>query len=227
MPEVLLDAAGRPRSPATLPGFHARRAPRNKRQHYPGRPTDRRGDRRGNATRRHRPARGPNAGAHHRPVTGALNATGSIGASNATAPPAPRTPPPPSRPSTSWTSSPPREAYPSRVSRFGSWRCWEWPWSVAALVPAGCSPVESSQTSRQRKGRPVWGPFTHSVHASPHRFGSVVDRRPTAIRWSFSVECSRPRVHSPCSSQSGAVKAVKSTPFRGHVRALAVRPRTD
>jgi hypothetical protein len=92
MPEVLLDAAGRPRSPATLPGFHARRAPRNKRQHYPGRPTDRRGDRRGNATRRHRPARGPNAGAHHRPVTGALNATGSIGASNATAPPAPRTP---------------------------------------------------------------------------------------------------------------------------------------
>jgi hypothetical protein len=35
MPEVLLDAAGRPRSPATFPGFHAGRSPRNKGQRYP------------------------------------------------------------------------------------------------------------------------------------------------------------------------------------------------
>ena len=34
MPEVLLDAAGRPRSPATVPGFHAGRSPRNKGQRY-------------------------------------------------------------------------------------------------------------------------------------------------------------------------------------------------
>jgi integrase len=32
---VLLDAAGRPRSPATVPGFHAGRSPRNKGQRYP------------------------------------------------------------------------------------------------------------------------------------------------------------------------------------------------
>jgi integrase-like protein len=38
MPEVLLDAAGRPRSPATLPGFHAGRSPRNKGQRYPADP---------------------------------------------------------------------------------------------------------------------------------------------------------------------------------------------
>ena len=30
MPELLLDRAGRRRSPATLPGFHAGRAPGNK-----------------------------------------------------------------------------------------------------------------------------------------------------------------------------------------------------
>jgi hypothetical protein len=30
MREVPLDAAGRPRSPATMPGFHAGRPPRNK-----------------------------------------------------------------------------------------------------------------------------------------------------------------------------------------------------
>jgi integrase len=38
MPELLLDAAGRPRSPATLPGFHAGRWPRNKGQRYPADP---------------------------------------------------------------------------------------------------------------------------------------------------------------------------------------------
>ena len=38
MPEVLLDAAGRPRSPATLPGFHAGRPPRNKGLRYPADP---------------------------------------------------------------------------------------------------------------------------------------------------------------------------------------------
>jgi hypothetical protein len=38
MPEVLLDAAGRPRSPATVPGYHAGRSPRDKGQHYPADP---------------------------------------------------------------------------------------------------------------------------------------------------------------------------------------------
>jgi integrase len=38
MPETLLDAAGRPRSPATLPGYHAGRLPRNKGQRYPADP---------------------------------------------------------------------------------------------------------------------------------------------------------------------------------------------
>jgi hypothetical protein len=38
MPEVLLDAAGRPRSPATVPGYHARRSRRNKGQRYPADP---------------------------------------------------------------------------------------------------------------------------------------------------------------------------------------------
>jgi site-specific recombinase XerD len=38
MSEVCLDAAGRPRSPATLPGFHAGRSPRNKGQRYPADP---------------------------------------------------------------------------------------------------------------------------------------------------------------------------------------------
>jgi integrase len=38
MSQVLLDAAGRPRSPATLPGFHAGRSPRNKGQRYPADP---------------------------------------------------------------------------------------------------------------------------------------------------------------------------------------------
>jgi site-specific recombinase XerD len=38
MPELLLDAAGRRRSPATMPGFHAGRPPRNKGQRYPADP---------------------------------------------------------------------------------------------------------------------------------------------------------------------------------------------
>lgn len=38
MPVVLLDAAGRRRSPATLPGFHCGRAPRNKGRRYPADP---------------------------------------------------------------------------------------------------------------------------------------------------------------------------------------------
>ena len=35
---VVLDAAGRRRSPATLPGYHAGRVPRNKGQRYPADP---------------------------------------------------------------------------------------------------------------------------------------------------------------------------------------------
>jgi hypothetical protein len=38
MPEPLLDAAGRRRSPVTLREFHAGRAPRNKGMRYPGDP---------------------------------------------------------------------------------------------------------------------------------------------------------------------------------------------
>jgi integrase len=36
--QLLLDAAGRRRSPATTPGFHAGRSPRNKGQRYPADP---------------------------------------------------------------------------------------------------------------------------------------------------------------------------------------------
>ena len=36
--ERLLDAAGRPRLPATMPGYHAGRPPRNKGIHYPADP---------------------------------------------------------------------------------------------------------------------------------------------------------------------------------------------
>jgi hypothetical protein len=39
---VLLDAAGRRRSPATLPGYHAGRPPRNKGIRYPADPPTRR-----------------------------------------------------------------------------------------------------------------------------------------------------------------------------------------
>ena len=38
MSELLLDAAGRRRSPATLPEFHGGRAPRNKGMRYPADP---------------------------------------------------------------------------------------------------------------------------------------------------------------------------------------------
>ena len=38
MSQLLLDAAGRPRSPATLPEFHAGRPPRNKGRRYPADP---------------------------------------------------------------------------------------------------------------------------------------------------------------------------------------------
>jgi hypothetical protein len=38
MSELLLDRAGRRRSPATLPGFHAGHAPGNKGLHYPADP---------------------------------------------------------------------------------------------------------------------------------------------------------------------------------------------
>ena len=38
MPEVLLDAAGRRRSPATMPEFHVGRPPRNKGMSYPADP---------------------------------------------------------------------------------------------------------------------------------------------------------------------------------------------
>ena len=38
MSNVLLDAAGRPRSPATMPGFHSGRPPRNKGRRYPADP---------------------------------------------------------------------------------------------------------------------------------------------------------------------------------------------
>jgi hypothetical protein len=40
--QPLLDAAGRRRSPVTMPGAHAGVAPRNEGQRYPGRPADRR-----------------------------------------------------------------------------------------------------------------------------------------------------------------------------------------
>jgi hypothetical protein len=46
MAEVLLDAAGRRRSPATMPGFHVGRPPRNKGRRYPADPpTSRRSSR--------------------------------------------------------------------------------------------------------------------------------------------------------------------------------------
>jgi integrase len=38
MPECLLDAAGRRRSPATMPAFHPGRPPRNKEMRYPADP---------------------------------------------------------------------------------------------------------------------------------------------------------------------------------------------
>jgi hypothetical protein len=38
MESVLLDLAGHPRSPATMPGYHRGRPPRNKGEHYPADP---------------------------------------------------------------------------------------------------------------------------------------------------------------------------------------------
>jgi hypothetical protein len=63
--QVLLDAAGRPRSPAALPGYHAGRPPRNKGQRYPA---NRHRDRRRHAPRRQRHVRRPSARAHHHPL---------------------------------------------------------------------------------------------------------------------------------------------------------------
>jgi hypothetical protein len=38
MKSVLLDVAGNRRSPATMPGYHRGRPPRNKGEHYPADP---------------------------------------------------------------------------------------------------------------------------------------------------------------------------------------------
>ena len=56
MSELLLDRAGRHRSPATMPGFHVGRPPRNKGLRYPAVPPGG-GDHRGHARRRRRRAR--------------------------------------------------------------------------------------------------------------------------------------------------------------------------
>jgi hypothetical protein len=47
----VLDAAGRRRSPATLPGYHAGRPPRNKGMRYPADPPTVERDRGGHASR--------------------------------------------------------------------------------------------------------------------------------------------------------------------------------
>jgi hypothetical protein len=54
MSDLLLDAAGRPRSPATMPGFHTGRPPRNKGQRDPADPPTGRGDCCGHARHRRR-----------------------------------------------------------------------------------------------------------------------------------------------------------------------------
>ena len=56
MSELLLDAAGRRRSPATLPHFHVGRPPRNKGVRLPRGPADGRGNHRRHARRRRRRA---------------------------------------------------------------------------------------------------------------------------------------------------------------------------
>jgi integrase len=58
MAEVLLDAAGRRRSPATLPGFHAGRPPRKKGVRYPADPPTVEEDRRRDAGPRGNSAHG-------------------------------------------------------------------------------------------------------------------------------------------------------------------------
>ena len=59
MSELLLDRAGRRRSPATMPGFHAGRPPHNKGLRVSGRSAQGRGDRRRHARRRRPFARPP------------------------------------------------------------------------------------------------------------------------------------------------------------------------
>ena len=56
-----LDRAGRPRSPATMPGYHAGRPPANKGKALPGRSAARRGDRRRDAPGRREQLRAPPA----------------------------------------------------------------------------------------------------------------------------------------------------------------------
>jgi hypothetical protein len=68
MPEQLLEAAGRRRSPATLPEFHAGRPPRNKGMRYPRRSAHDRGDRCRHAPRRRRRPRSPAAWPDRRTV---------------------------------------------------------------------------------------------------------------------------------------------------------------
>jgi hypothetical protein len=72
MPQVLLDAAGRPPPPAPVPGYHAGRSPRNKGQRYPARPAHGRRDRRRDPTRRHRRVRSTTARPHRRAVARGL-----------------------------------------------------------------------------------------------------------------------------------------------------------
>ena len=55
--QQLLDAAGRPRSPATMPGHHAGRIPAEQGPPVPGRSADGRRDRRGHAPGRRRSSR--------------------------------------------------------------------------------------------------------------------------------------------------------------------------
>jgi site-specific recombinase XerD len=57
MSEMLLDRAGRRRSPATMPGFHAGRPPRNKGLRYPARSAQGRRDHLRHVHGRRRPAR--------------------------------------------------------------------------------------------------------------------------------------------------------------------------
>jgi hypothetical protein len=72
MESVLLDAAGHRRSPATMPGYHQGRAPRNKGLRYPADPPTIRGDRRGHARGRRGSRRRSAAGADRDPVAGRL-----------------------------------------------------------------------------------------------------------------------------------------------------------
>ena len=68
MSELLLDAAGRRRSPATMPEFHACRPPAQQGNALPRRPADDRGDRRRHAACRRRRPRAPTARPDSRPL---------------------------------------------------------------------------------------------------------------------------------------------------------------